>query len=466
MATNEDPLAWSADRLVQAFRAKTISPVEVATAAFDRIGALDGDINAFVHLDHDGAMAAARASEARWRKGEPLSPIDGVTASVKELLAAKGWPLRRCSLATPSDQRSEYDAPTVARLREAGAILLGKTNSPEFGWKGVTDNRLFGATRNPWDRTRTSGGSSGGAAAAAALGMGLFHLGTDGGGSIRIPAAFCGVFGLKPTFGRVPVWPLSNFGTLSHAGPMARSALDAAWLLDVLAQPDVRDWHALPAEGVNYAAEAARGVRGLRIAFSPTLGFAAVDGEISEIVAEAAAVFEDLGAHVELVETVMADPTDMFRQLWSTGLALSVGEFPPDARALMDPGLVRLAEFGERLDHMAHARAHHDRGLLGARMSAFHADYDLLLTPAEPIAAFSLDCQVAAEGQRDWIDWTPFTFPFNLTGQPAASVPCGLTRQGLPVGLQVVGPKFADALVLRACHAFEQARPAPTPPAV
>ncbi len=461
---NDEALDWPADRLVQAFRTRAVSPVEVATAAFERIAAVNGDINAFVHLDRPGALAAARASEARWAKGEPLSPIDGVTASVKELLAAKGWPLRRCSRATPADGLSDGDAPTVARLREAGAVLLGKTNSPEFGWKGVTDNLLFGVTRNPWDRTRTSGGSSGGAAAAALLGLGLFHLGTDGGGSIRIPAAFCGVFGLKPTFGRVPVWPPSNFGTLSHAGPMTRRAKDAAWLLEVLAQPDARDWHALPADGVGYAAELERGVRGLRIAFSPTLGFARVDPEVAGVVAAAARMFEDLGADVEVVETVMDDPTDMFRQLWATGLALSVGDFPADARPLMDPGLVALARYGEGLDHMAYMRAHHARGVLGARMSVFHTRYDLLLTPAEPIAAFDIDRQVAAEGQRDWIDWTPFTFPFNLTGQPAASVPCGLTQAGLPVGLQVVGPKFADALVLRACHAFEQARPAPPPP--
>ncbi len=438
--------------------------MEVVEAVFRRIEAVDKAINAFVHLDRAGALAAARASEERWRRGEPHGPLDGVPASVKELLAAKGWPLRRCSRATSAADLSTDDAPCVARLREAGAVLLGKTNSPEFGWKGVTDNLLFGVTRNPWDAAKHAGGSSGGAAAAAALGLGALHLGTDGGGSIRIPAAFCGVFGLKPTYGRVPVWPASYFATLSHAGPMARTVREAARMLAVLAKPDDRDWRALPPDGVDYEAGLDGGVAGLRIAFSPTLGFAKVDPEVAAIVAGAAALFADLGAEVELVEAVMDDPTAAFRQLWATGLALSAGAFPREARAVMDPGLVVLAEAGESLDHMAWMRADYARGVLAEHMAAFHRRFDLLLTPAEPIAAFAVERQVAAEGQRDWIDWTPFTFPFNMTGQPAASVPCGLTAAGLPVGLQVVGPRFADARVLRACHAFEQARPAPRPP--
>ncbi len=459
----EDPLDLSAADLSAAFRSRALSPVGVAEAALARIEDLNPRVNAFTHLDREGARAAATASEARWRAGEPLSPIDGAPATVKELLAAKGWPLRRCSRATPPDAVSQEDAPTVARLREAGAVLLGKTNSPEFGWKGVTDSPLYGATRNPWDPSKTSGGSSGGAAAAAALGLGLLHLGTDGGGSIRIPAAFCGIFGLKPTFGRVPVWPPSNFGTLSHAGPMTRSAEDGAWLMNVLARPDGRDGHALADDGVDYVAALAGGIDGLRIAVSPTLGFAKVDPEIAAIVAQASAVFATLGARVEIIEDVMADPTDLFRQIWASGAALSVEAFPREARAVMDPGLVALARFGEGLDHMAYVRADHARGVLGAQMMAFHQRFDLLITPAEPIAAFDIDRQVAADGQRDWIDWTPFTFPFNLTGQPAASVPCGLTQAGLPVGLQVVGARHADALVLRACHAFESVRPAARP---
>ena len=453
----------SATELVRGYAAKDFSPVEVARAALDRIAALNATVNAFVFVDEAGAMAAARASETRWQKGSPLGSVDGVPASIKELLLAKGWPIRRCSRATPADTIADEDAPTVARLREGGAVLLGKTNSPEFGWKGTTDNLLFGATRNPWDISKTSGGSSGGAAAAAALGMGVLHLGTDGGGSIRIPAAFSAIFGMKPTFGRVPVYPLSKFGMTSHAGPMTRGVEDGAVLLDVLAQPDLRDWFALPQAEKSFAAALKKGVEHLRIAFSPTLGFARVDPEVAEIVAAAVQRFVDLGAQVDVVEQVMDDPTQTFRKIWATGCAHSLQAFPLASRALMDPGLVRLAEYGEALGHMAYMDADYARGLLGAQMNRFHADYDLLLTPAEPIAAFDIEKQVNAAGERDWIDWTPFTFPFNLTGQPAASVPCGFTEAGLPVGLQIVGRRYEDDMVLRACYAFEQTQSARLP---
>jgi aspartyl-tRNA(Asn)/glutamyl-tRNA(Gln) amidotransferase subunit A len=447
----------SAADLTLGYAAGTISPVEAAKAALARIDALNDRVNAYVFVDADGALAQARESEVRWQAGTPLSPVDGLPCSVKELLPTIGWPLRRCSRVLDPAQISTEDAPIVARLREGGAVLLGKTNSPEFGWKGTTDNLVFGATANPWDVTRTAGGSSGGAAAAAALGMGVLHIGTDGGGSIRIPAAFSGVFGLKPTFGRVPVYPLSKFGTTSHAGPMSRTVADSARMMEVITGADARDWYALPADNADYLTWLEAGVEGLRIAWSPTLGFAKVDPEVAALVEKAVRVFEKLGAVVEEVDTVMADPTDLFRKVWATGAAMSVRTFPDEARALMDPGLVALAEYGEGLSHVAYMEADYERGLLGAAMKQFHQSYDLLLTPAEPVEAFDIGRQVAREGERDWIDWTPFTFPFNLTGQPAASVPCGLTRSGLPVGLQVVGDRYADQLVLQACRAFEKA---------
>jgi aspartyl-tRNA(Asn)/glutamyl-tRNA(Gln) amidotransferase subunit A len=446
-------------QLVAGFRSGAFSPVEVATAMLDRIARFNPELNAFTYVDAEGALASARQSEERWQRGRPLGALDGVPVTVKELLAARGWPLRRCSRATPEDATTDYDAPCVARLREQGTVLLGKTNSPEFGWKGVTDNPLYGITRNPWNPARTAGGSSGGAAVAAALGLGTLHLGTDGGGSIRIPAAFTGVFGLKPTYGRVAVYPPSSFGTLSHVGPMARTAEDAAYMLRALAQRDVRDYRALPVENVDYVAQQPEPITGLRIAYSPTLGFARVDREIADIVARAVRVFEGLGARVVELDRIMSDPTDTFRTLWSSGLALILRGFPREARRVMDPGLVALAEFGESVEHLPYLEAEYSRGILGAKMNALHEQYDLLLTPAEPIAALSAGRQTAERRQRDWIDWTPFTFPFNLTGQPAASIPCGLTAAGLPVGLQVVGGHGRDDLVLRACAAFERACP-------
>lgn len=446
-------------RLIQGFASQAFSPVDVATAMLERIERFNPRLNAFTSVDVEGALASARSSEDRWHRGVPLGALDGIPTTVKELLATRGWPMRRCSRATPENAIADYDAPCVARLREQGTVLLGKTNSPEFGWKGVTDNLVYGTTLNPWDTARTSGGSSGGAAAAAALGLGTLHLGTDGGGSIRIPSAFCGVFGLKPTYGRVSVYPPSCFGTLSHVGPMARTAEDAAYMLGALARRDVRDYRALADDNVDYVAQQRESIAGLRIAFSPTLGFARVDGEVANTVARAARIFEELGSHVEEVDNVMDDPTDSFRLLWASGLALTLRSFPLETRPVMDPGMVALAEFGEVTDHVTYLEAEYARGHLGAKMSALHQRYDLLLTPAEPIPAFQADRQTPEREQRDWIDWTPFSYPFNLTGQPAASVPCGLTAAGLPVGLQVVGGLGRDDLVLRACIAFERARP-------
>ncbi len=249
----------------------------------------------------------------------------------------------------------------------------------------------------------------------------------------------------------------------SHAGPMTRGVEDGALLLDVLSKPDSRDWYALPPRETSFLKGLKGGVKGLRIAFSPTLGFARVHPEIAAIVANAAHVLAELGAQVEIVDRVMADPTDAFRKIWATGCAHSLRAFPVSARTAMDPGLVRLAQYGEALDHMDYMDADYARGLLGAEMNRFHERYDLLLTPAEPIEAFCIDKQVDKPEQRDWIDWTPFTFPFNLTGQPAASVPCGFTAAGLPVGLQIVGRRYEDDLVLRACFAFEATQPSRAP---
>jgi Asp-tRNA(Asn)/Glu-tRNA(Gln) amidotransferase A subunit family amidase len=289
----------SATELVAAYGRKDLSPLEVTQAVLDGIEAFDPQVNAFCVVDGERAIEAARTSEARWQRGEPLGLVDGVPATIKDIVLAAGWPTLRGSLAVARDQDWSDDAPATARLREHGAVLLGKTTTPEFGWKGVTDSPLTGITRNPWNTDLTPGGSSGGAAAACALGLGALHVGTDGGGSIRIPAGFTGIFGLKATFGRVPAWPSSPFGTVAHVGPLTRTVTDAALMLSVLAEPDTRDWHALPASGRDYRVGLEDGVRGLRIAFSPDLGHVDVDPEVTEAVARAAHAFTELGAHVE-----------------------------------------------------------------------------------------------------------------------------------------------------------------------
>ncbi|HET6469423.1 MAG TPA: amidase [Geminicoccaceae bacterium] len=459
------PWELDATDLVRLYRRRELSPVAVTEACLERIEALATDYGAFCLIDAEGARAAATASEARWRKGEPQGLLDGVPTTVKDLVLAAGWPTRRGSLTTEGDPPAAEDAPSVARLRRHGAVFLGKTTTPEFGWKGVTDNPRGEVARNPWNPALTAGGSSGGAAVAAALGMGALHVGSDGGGSIRMPAGFCGIVGLKPTFGRVATWPASPFGTVSHVGPMTRSVADAALMLTAMAGFDARDWHALPEDGTDYRIGLDRGVEGLRLALSPTLGYAAVDAEIRAAVEAAAEALAGLGAAVVAEDPGFPDPALTFKVTWYTGAALLVDGIPAEKRRLLDPGLRDVAAEGAAYGALDVLRAAKARAELAIAMQRFFERYDLLLTPTLPIAAFPAGQEVAEPGtQGRWTAWTPFSFPFNLTQQPAITVPCGLTGAGLPIGLQIVGPKYADALVLRAARAFETTRPALRPP--
>jgi aspartyl-tRNA(Asn)/glutamyl-tRNA(Gln) amidotransferase subunit A len=458
-----DLCALTAGELVEAFRKKTLSPVEVTAAVLKRIEALNPVFNAF-NLVSEDALNDAKAAEARWLAGQPKGLLDGVPVSIKDLLLTKGWPTLRGSRTIDPKGPWNDDAPAVARLREHGAVILGKTTTPEFGWKGVTDSPLTGVTRNPWNKAKTPGGSSGGAAAAVAAGMGPLAVGTDGGGSIRIPCAFTGIFGIKASFGRVPAWPLSPFGTVAHVGPMTRTVTDAALLLNVLALPDARDWHALPYEPRDWRTGLDQGVADLRIAYSPNLGYAKVDKEVKEIVGKAVKVLEDLGAKVEEKNPGFEDPAPLFMAHWFSGAAFLLKSIPKEKHELIDPGLREMASLGEKVGAHDLLDAALKRGALGTHMNLFHRDYDLLVTPTLSIPAFDAGKEVADRMlQSRWTDWTPFTFPFNLTQQPAASIPCGVTAAGLPVGLQLVGPKYADALVLRAARAFETARPIKLP---
>jgi aspartyl-tRNA(Asn)/glutamyl-tRNA(Gln) amidotransferase subunit A len=455
-----DLCALTATELVEAFRRKTLSPVDVTAAVLKRIEALNPALNAFNLVAAEEALQQAKASEARWMSGQPKGLLDGVPVSIKDIILTKGWPTLRGSKTIDPKGPWNDDAPATARLREHGAVLLGKTTTPEFGWKGVTDSPLTGITRNPWNKAKTPGGSSGGAAAAVASGMGPLAVGTDGGGSIRIPCGFCGLFGIKASFGRVPAWPLSPFGTVAHVGPMTRSVADAALLLNVLALPDARDWHALPYEPRDWRTGLDHGVADLRIAYSPDLGYANVDPEVASLVKKAVQVFEDLGAKVEEKNPGFEDPAALFMTHWFSGAAFLLKGIAKDKHKLIDPGLLEMAAQGEKVTAHDVLDAQLKRGALGTHMNLFHRDYDLLVTPTLSIPAFDAGKEVADRMlQGRWTDWTPFTFPFNLTQQPAASISCGLTKAGLPVGLHLVGPRYADALVLRAARAFETARP-------
>jgi aspartyl-tRNA(Asn)/glutamyl-tRNA(Gln) amidotransferase subunit A len=452
----------TAAELLTEYRAGRLSPVDAVKDALTRIDAADGSLNGFCLVDSARALAEAAESEERWRRGEPRGLLDGVPVSVKDLLLTKGWPTLRGSRTIDPDQLWDVDAPSVARLREHHAVIIGKTTTPELGWKGVTDNPLTGVTRNPWDPTKTAGGSSGGAAVAVAAGMGTFSLGTDGGGSIRIPASFSGVYGIKPTYGLVPIHPASPFGTLAHVGPLSWTVRDAALALDVLSGVDSRDWSAGPRPDRSFVSAvdsgAGSGIAGMRIGFSPTLGYVSVDPEVEALVAAAVKAFAELGAEVATIDPGFADPVDAFHVLWFSGAAASTAALTAEQRALLDPGLREVCEQGARYSALDYLEATATRAALGRTMGEFHERYDLLVTPTMPIPAFEAGVETPSGAGR-WTGWTQFTYPFNMTQQPAATLPCGFTSAGLPVGLQVVGPRHADARVLAACAAFEQARP-------
>src|SRR5271167_3740071 len=467
MSGDHDVIYASAVSLLDRYRKKALSPVEVTRLLLDRLDALQPEINAFCIVDHDGALAAARESERRWLSGKAVGKLDGVPMTIKDLMLMRGFPTLRGSRLVDRHQDWSEDAPAPARLREAGAVILGKTTTPEFGWKALGDSPLTGITRNPWDSSRTSGGSSAGAAAAAAAGIAPLHLGSDGAGSIRTPSAFCGIFGLKPSFGRVPAYPPSALGLLAHLGPMARTVSDAGLLLGVISRADHRDPYALPPEDRDWRDGLDGGVKGWRIAFSPNLGYARVDGEVAGAVAAAARQFEALGAIVEQVDKVFESPRDALFTLWAAGLASVMRTFPDERKRSSDPGLLATAAAGETLSAVDWVDADRVRNALGRTMGAFHQRYDLLLTPTMPIPALpagqDLNDPVT---ERHWIDWSPFSYPFNMTRQPAASIPCGLTAAGLPIGLQIVGPLYADARVLRAARAFETTQPERRPPLI
>src|SRR5216684_1359405 len=438
MAGDRELGFMSASALLDAYRRKTLSPVEATKAALSRLDRLEPKLNAFVLVDAEGALAAARESEARWARGTPKGLVDGVPTTIKDIVLTKGWPTLRGSRLSKRDQEWNEDAPAVARLREAGAVILGKTTTPEFGWKALGDSPLTGITRNPWDLARTPGGSSAGAAAACAAGIGPLHLGSDGAGSIRIPCAFTGIFGLKPSFGRVPAYPLSAMGLLAHICPMARTVADAALMLTMLSGPDHRDPYALPPENRNYVEGLEGGVQGWRIAYSPTLGYARVDPEIAAAVSEAVRQFEALGAVVEEVDAIFPTPREALFTLWAAGAADLLGAYPAERRALVDPGLLATAAEGARISAVDYLGADLVRTALGQQMAEFHRKYDLLLTPMMPVPALPVGQDLHDPAtERHWIDWSPFSYPFNMTRQPAATIPCGLTGAGLPIGLQI-----------------------------
>jgi aspartyl-tRNA(Asn)/glutamyl-tRNA(Gln) amidotransferase subunit A len=460
---DETDLGWMpATELAALIRRKKVSPVEVVGAVLARIEKLNPILNAYVTLTADQARRDARAAErALTRRHATLGPLHGVPFSVKDLVITRGV---RTTFGTPlyRDNVPTEDAPIVARLKAAGGIMLGKTNTPTMGWIGATHNLLFGITRNPWNLDRTPGGSSGGASAAAAAGLGPLHVGTDGGGSIRIPASCAGIFGFKASYGRVPLYPVSGAWSLSHVGPMTRTVADAALMLNVCAGPDERDQYSLPAERVDYTKALRGSLKGWRLAWSDDLGFAdCVDPEVAAVCARAARAFRELGARVEEVTPRWPSPFEAWSEIFCGGIATRLAPYL-DRRAEIDPGLVRLIESTLRNPPTKYVQAWFDRLAWWQHPRAFFEKYDLLLTPTIACPPFKVGLdnptEIAGRPVAPYA-WIPFTYPFNVTGQPAASVPCGFTADGLPVGLQIVGRRFADVAVLQAAAAFERLRP-------
>lgn len=458
-----DALCWiPATELAGLIRRKKVSPVEVLDAVLDRIEKLNPRLNAFCLVTAEQARREARAAErALGKKGTTPGPLHGVPFSVKDLVVTRGV---RTTFGTPlyRDNVPTEDAPMVERMKRAGGILLGKTNTPTFGWIGATHNLLFGPTRNPWHLDRTPGGSSGGASAAVAAGLGPLAVGTDGGGSIRIPASCAGIFGFKPSYGRIPTYPASGAWSLSHIGPMTRTVADAALMMQVSTGPDERDQYSLPVERVDYVRALSGGVKGLRVAYSDDLGFAdAVDPEVRTACARAARAFRELGCRVQEVRPGWPSPKDCWEQIFCGGIATRMAPFL-EQRDQIDTGLAAIVESTLRNPPTRYVQAWFDRLAWWQHPRAFFEKYDLLLTPtiACPPFAVGLDNPTEIGGKAvSAYAWIPFTYPFNLTGQPASSVPCGFTKDGLPIGLQIVGRRNDDLTVLRASAAFERARP-------
>jgi len=454
--TATDPALMSAETLLALYARRALSPVEALKAVMERVARHNPGINAFAAMN-PRAVTAAGESEARWAAGRPMGPLDGVPATVKDLLNMAGFPTRRGSRTTDPRPQAE-DAPAVMGLKAAGAVVIGKTTTTEFGWKTPGDCPLNGITRNPWDPRRTTGGSSSGAGAAAAAAFGALHIGTDAGGSIRIPAAYCGIVGMKPSYGRVPQWPHGAFSAVACAGPMARGVRDAALMLNAIARADVRDPLCLPDEPREWRAGIEEGVRGMRIALVRRWGYEPpLDQEGEAALARAADTLRAEGALVEEADPELPDTRQIFGRVWGVALAKLVASTPAEKRGDLDDGLEEVARREGGLSAIDFLGADALRVQAAHAMALFHLRYDLVLTAATPTAAFAADQPTLKPTDALWRDWAPWTFAQNLTRQPAIALPAGLDAEGMPRAVQIVAAQGRDDLCLRGARALERA---------
>ncbi|MEX2126871.1 MAG: amidase family protein [Xanthobacteraceae bacterium] len=443
-------------RLIEA---RQVSPVEIVESTLRRVEASQASLNAFVTITPELAMEAARRAETAVMSGEDTGLLTGLPLSIKDLTAVKGVRFTSGSR-TLADFIAPVDSPASERVKTQGAAIVGKTTTTEFGCKGSSDSPLTGETRNPWNLAKTTGGSSAGAGASVAAGLTPFALGTDGGGSIRIPSSFCGLFGIKAQFGRIPVFPAAATPTLAHVGPMARTVRDAALLLTAISGFDGRDPASVAADVPDYLGACERSPKGLRIAWSPTLSYARPTREVADITGKAARAFEQFGCSVELVEKVFDDPIDLWMAEFYAGVGTRLKKTLIEQREIIDPAVAAVLD--KALDQTVDEYYERVFARYEFREQArqFFEKFDLLMTPTTPVVAFDLgrDVPLELEG-ANIVSWVAYTYPFNLCGLPAASVPCGFTQAGLPVGLHIVGKALRETDILCAAAAFEAARP-------
>ncbi len=453
-----DPATLSAEAMLTGFARRHFDPVDILQSVMERIARLNPGLNAFAVLN-PRALEAAAQSANRWRAGRPIGPLDGVPVTVKDLVDVAGFPTRRGSRTTSPDPVQD-DAPMVLGLKAAGAVVIGKTTTTEFGWKSPGDCPLHGITRNPWNAAHTPGGSSSGAGAAGAAGFGPLHIGTDAGGSVRIPAAWCGLVGLKPTYGRIPQWPASAFASVACAGPMTRTVRDNALMLSAMARYDLRDPFAMQDDGRDWRDGIESGVAGMTVGLLARPGFdAPADADAVAAVERAAALLADAGAHVEQAEVDLPDSAAVFGRVWGAALSRLVAATPTQLRGLLDPGIREVAESLGGMSAIEFMDAEALRAAAGHAMARLHQRYDLVLCPTVPAGPPLADAPTVEPVRALWTAWAPWTFLFNITRQPAITVPMGLRGDGLPNSVQIAAAQFRDDLVLRAARTIEVAQP-------
>jgi len=459
---NPEICRMSLIEMADAIKSKRLSPVEIMDAALYRIEELNPKVNAYCTLVAESARKQAIEAETAVIRGEELGPLHGVPVSIKDLIFTKDI---RTTGGSKIYENSipQQDAIVVERLKAAGAIVIGKTNTSEFGWAAITHNPLFGATHNPWNPELAAGGSSGGAAASIALSMGSLAIGSDAAGSIRIPSSFCGVFGFKPSFGRVPQYPnFPGWETLSHIGPITRTVQDAALAMEVIAGRDDRDRFSLPDTGLRYLPFLNGDLKGLRIAWSQDIGYSIVDPQVLKVTEAAVKTFALLGSTIEAARPEFRSPEKAYSSYIGIRLGVVLQDKMEEWGDRIDARLARFVEQNRNKSATEYIRACFELLEYWGEIRPFFEKYDLLLTPTVAVSPFELNSygpREIAGSKVSPLGWMPFTYPFNITGQPAASIPCGWTDDGLPIGLQIVGRRFDDVTVLRAAAAFEYALP-------